>query len=72
MPDPILFYATNRKTPPVTFPQALLKGIAPDGGIVEQCSEGGIVGNVDRAGIGIDRGDRSGGRGVGHKRQDAC
>jgi threonine synthase len=33
MPDPILFYSTNRKTPPVTFPQALLKGIAPDGGL---------------------------------------
>ncbi|MGA2823492.1 MAG: threonine synthase [Bacteroidales bacterium] len=33
MPDPILFYSTNRKTSPVTFPQALLKGIAPDGGL---------------------------------------
>jgi len=33
MPDPILFYSTNRKTQPVTFPQALLKGIAPDGGL---------------------------------------
>lgn len=33
MTDPILFYSTNRKTPPVTFPQALLKGIAPDGGL---------------------------------------
>ena len=33
MPDPILFYSTNRKTQPVSFSQALLKGIAPDGGL---------------------------------------
>ncbi len=33
MPDPILFYSTNRKTPPIAFSQALLKGIAPDGGL---------------------------------------
>ncbi len=33
MPDPILFYSTNRKTTPVAFSQALLKGIAPDGGL---------------------------------------
>jgi len=33
MPDPILFYSTNRKAQPVAFPQALLKGIAPDGGL---------------------------------------
>jgi threonine synthase len=33
MPDPILFYSTNRKTQAVTFPVALLKGIAPDGGL---------------------------------------
>jgi threonine synthase len=33
MPDPILFYSTNRKTPFVGFSQALLKGIAPDGGL---------------------------------------
>lgn len=33
MPDPILFYSTNRKTLPVAFSQALLKGLAPDGGL---------------------------------------
>jgi threonine synthase len=33
MPDPILFYSTNRKSQPVSFQQALLKGIAPDGGL---------------------------------------
>jgi threonine synthase len=33
MTNPILFYSTNGKTPPVNFPQALLKGIAPDGGL---------------------------------------
>jgi threonine synthase len=33
MPEPILFYSTNHKSSPVTFPQALLKGIAPDGGL---------------------------------------
>ncbi len=33
MQDPILFYSTNHKSRPVTFPQALLKGIAPDGGL---------------------------------------
>lgn len=33
MPDPILFYSTNRKTPPVPFLQALLKGLAPDSGL---------------------------------------
>ena len=33
MPDPILYYSTNRNTPSVSFPQALLKGIAPDGGL---------------------------------------
>jgi threonine synthase len=32
-PDTILFYSTNGKTPPVAFSQALLKGIAPDGGL---------------------------------------
>jgi threonine synthase len=31
--DPILFYSTNLKTNPVTFSNALLKGIAPDGGL---------------------------------------
>ena len=33
MPETILYHSTNRKTKPVTFPQALLKGIAPDGGL---------------------------------------
>ncbi|MCX6247942.1 MAG: threonine synthase [Bacteroidetes bacterium] len=33
MPAPILFYSTNRKATPVPFSQALLKGIAPDGGL---------------------------------------
>jgi threonine synthase len=33
MPEPILFYSTNRKSQPVPFAQALLKGIAPDGGL---------------------------------------
>jgi threonine synthase len=33
MAEPILFYSTNRKSSPVSFPQALLKGIAPDGGL---------------------------------------
>ena len=33
MPAPILYYSTNRKTPPVPFAKALLKGIAPDGGL---------------------------------------
>ncbi|TRZ76430.1 MAG: threonine synthase, partial [Bacteroidetes bacterium] len=29
----MLFYSTNRKSPPVAFSQALLKGLAPDGGL---------------------------------------
>ena len=33
MPKPILFYSTNRKSEPVPFSKALLKGIAPDGGL---------------------------------------
>jgi len=33
MQDSILFYSTNRKAQPVNFEQALLKGIAPDGGL---------------------------------------
>jgi threonine synthase len=33
MPEPILYYSTNGKIPPVSFQQALLKGIAPDGGL---------------------------------------
>jgi threonine synthase len=33
MSDPILFYSTNLKSPPVTFSAALLKGQAPDKGL---------------------------------------
>ena len=33
MTKKILFYSTNLKTTPVTFREALLKGIAPDGGL---------------------------------------
>ncbi|MBN2399518.1 MAG: threonine synthase [Candidatus Aminicenantes bacterium] len=33
MPEPILFYSTNRRTDPVTFRDALLKGLAPDKGL---------------------------------------
>ena len=33
MDEPLLFYSTNRKTEPVTFCKALLKGIAPDRGL---------------------------------------
>jgi threonine synthase len=33
MKDPILFYSTNRRTEPVTFHDALLKGLAPDKGL---------------------------------------
>ena len=36
MPEPILFYSTNHKSSPVTFPQALLKGIAPDGPLMPE------------------------------------
>ena len=30
---PIKYYSTNRKSPEVTFREALLKGLAPDGGL---------------------------------------
>jgi threonine synthase len=33
MPEPLMFYSTNRKSGEVTFSQALLQGIAPDGGL---------------------------------------
>jgi threonine synthase len=33
MEEPILFYSTNRRTEPVTFREALLKGLAPDKGL---------------------------------------
>jgi threonine synthase len=33
MKEPILFYSTNRRTEPVTFREALLKGLAPDKGL---------------------------------------
>lgn len=33
MQKPILFYSTNRKAKPVTFREALLKGLAPDKGL---------------------------------------
>lgn len=33
MEKSILFYSTNRKSPPVTFREALLKGQAPDKGL---------------------------------------
>jgi len=31
--QPILFYSTNLNAPPVSFAEALLKGLAPDGGL---------------------------------------
>ncbi|MBN2812898.1 MAG: threonine synthase [Bacteroidales bacterium] len=33
MPQPILYYSTNRNAPKVTFGEALLKGLAPDRGL---------------------------------------
>jgi threonine synthase len=33
MQEPILFYSTNRRAEPVTFREALLKGLAPDKGL---------------------------------------
>lgn len=33
MEEPILFYSTNRRSKPVTFREALLKGLAPDKGL---------------------------------------
>ncbi|MBN2275075.1 MAG: threonine synthase [Bacteroidales bacterium] len=33
MPRPILYYSTNLKAPRVSFKEALLKGLAPDGGL---------------------------------------
>jgi threonine synthase len=33
MPERILYYSTNRKAGKVTFKEALLKGLAPDGGL---------------------------------------
>ncbi len=33
MDQPVLYYSTNRKSPKVSFRQALLKGLAPDNGL---------------------------------------
>ena len=33
MSQPLLYYSTNLKSPKVTFKEAMLKGLAPDGGL---------------------------------------